>query len=212
MKYGSRRRVQPKIRPLAPLDGCACAFEEWVYGGRKKCHNLMSWPKSVLPWFVPVYAGEYYSFSFLQTAISVCMVSFKHNMKWKRWKNFVFLQVCACNQARCCGEWKIRTDKPFQTEFLDSWLWYVIKSISIYITNLTTIKFSSRKKLLEGSNDVFHELSKIFILNEQQWKNEARFSYWKWFLHLLKTKWQTNKRLHFKWINSFHDNKVGKRW
>ena len=123
-----------------------------------------------------------------------------------------FLQVCACNQARCCGEWKIRTDKPFQTEFLDSWLWYVIKSISIYITNLTTIKFSSRKKLLEGSNDVFHELSKIFILNEQQWKNEARFSYWKWFLHLLKTKWQTNKRLHFKWINSFHDNKVGKRW
>ena len=35
MKYRSRRRVQPKIRHLAPLDGCACAFEEWVYGGRK---------------------------------------------------------------------------------------------------------------------------------------------------------------------------------
>ena len=35
MKYGSRRRVQQKIRHLAPLDGCACAFEEWVYGGRK---------------------------------------------------------------------------------------------------------------------------------------------------------------------------------
>ena len=33
MKYGSRRKVQPKIRYLAPLDGCA--FEEWVYGGRK---------------------------------------------------------------------------------------------------------------------------------------------------------------------------------
>ena len=31
MKYGSR----PKSRHLAPLDGCACAFEEWVYGGRK---------------------------------------------------------------------------------------------------------------------------------------------------------------------------------
>ena len=27
MKYGSRRRGQPKIRHLAPLDGCACAFE-----------------------------------------------------------------------------------------------------------------------------------------------------------------------------------------
>ena len=28
MKYGSRRRVRPKIRHLARLDGCACAFEE----------------------------------------------------------------------------------------------------------------------------------------------------------------------------------------
>ena len=27
MKYGIRRRVHPKIRHLAPLDGCACAFE-----------------------------------------------------------------------------------------------------------------------------------------------------------------------------------------
>ena len=35
MKYGRRRRVLPKIRHLAPLDGCACAFEECVYGGRK---------------------------------------------------------------------------------------------------------------------------------------------------------------------------------
>ena len=34
MKYGHRRRVRPKIRHLAPLDGCACAFER-VYGGRK---------------------------------------------------------------------------------------------------------------------------------------------------------------------------------
>ena len=31
MKYGSRRRVQPKIGRLAPLDGCAFTFE----GGRK---------------------------------------------------------------------------------------------------------------------------------------------------------------------------------
>ena len=34
LKYWSRRRVQPKIRHLAPLDGCACTFEEF-YGGRK---------------------------------------------------------------------------------------------------------------------------------------------------------------------------------
>ena len=35
MKQGSRRKVRPKIRHLAPLDGCACVFEECVYGGRK---------------------------------------------------------------------------------------------------------------------------------------------------------------------------------
>ena len=35
MMYGSRRRVRLKIRHLCPLHGCACVFEEWVYGGRK---------------------------------------------------------------------------------------------------------------------------------------------------------------------------------
>ena len=42
MKYGSSRRVRPKITNLAPLDGYACAFEEWFYGGRKvpKSHEL----------------------------------------------------------------------------------------------------------------------------------------------------------------------------
>ena len=42
MNYGSRRRVRPKIRHLAPLDGCACVFEEWIYGGQKmpKSHEL----------------------------------------------------------------------------------------------------------------------------------------------------------------------------
>ena len=30
MKYGSRRRVRPKLRHLASLDGCACVFEEWI--------------------------------------------------------------------------------------------------------------------------------------------------------------------------------------
>ena len=33
IKYGSRRRVWPKFRHLAPLQ--TCTFEEWVYGGRK---------------------------------------------------------------------------------------------------------------------------------------------------------------------------------
>ena len=35
MKYGSIPRIRQEIRHLAPLDGCACLFEEWVYGGRK---------------------------------------------------------------------------------------------------------------------------------------------------------------------------------
>ena len=35
MKYSSRWRGRAKIRHLAPLDGCACTFEEWIYGGWK---------------------------------------------------------------------------------------------------------------------------------------------------------------------------------
>ena len=35
MKYRNSRRVRPKLRHLAPLDGCASAFEELVYGRRK---------------------------------------------------------------------------------------------------------------------------------------------------------------------------------
>ena len=40
MKYGSRRRVQPRIRHLVLLDGCACAFENG-FTEDEKCHNLM---------------------------------------------------------------------------------------------------------------------------------------------------------------------------
>ena len=42
IKYGSKWRVRPKIKDLAPLDGCTCVFEEWVYRGRKvpKSHEL----------------------------------------------------------------------------------------------------------------------------------------------------------------------------
>ena len=46
IKYGSRR-VRPKIRHLALLDGCACTFEEWVYGGWKVPY-LMRWLNSSL--------------------------------------------------------------------------------------------------------------------------------------------------------------------
>ena len=46
MKYGSRRRVWQNIRHLAPLDGCACAFEEWVYRGQKS--TIISWDCSYM--------------------------------------------------------------------------------------------------------------------------------------------------------------------
>ena len=39
MKYGNRRRILPKIRYLAPLDGCGCAYEERVYGGWKVTYS-----------------------------------------------------------------------------------------------------------------------------------------------------------------------------
>ena len=41
MKNVSRRRFRPKFRHLAPLYGCACAFEEWVYGGRER--TIIAW-------------------------------------------------------------------------------------------------------------------------------------------------------------------------
>ena len=40
MKYGSRRRGQPKIKHLAPLDGCTYAFREFTEN--EKYHNLMA--------------------------------------------------------------------------------------------------------------------------------------------------------------------------
>ena len=40
MKYGSRRRVRPKIRHLAPLDDCARAFKN-EFTEDEKYHNLI---------------------------------------------------------------------------------------------------------------------------------------------------------------------------
>ena len=40
MKYGSRRMVRPKIRNLAPLDGCACRLKN-EFTEDEKYHNLM---------------------------------------------------------------------------------------------------------------------------------------------------------------------------
>ena len=40
MNCGSRRRVRPTIRHLAPLADCACVFEEWIYGGQEVPKSL----------------------------------------------------------------------------------------------------------------------------------------------------------------------------
>ena len=50
MKYGSRRMVQPKIRHLAPLDGCACAFEEMSLWMTKSA--IISWAGSFTVYLV----------------------------------------------------------------------------------------------------------------------------------------------------------------
>ena len=42
IKYGSRRRVQPKIRHQAPLDGCAYRLKN-EFTEDEKYHNLMRW-------------------------------------------------------------------------------------------------------------------------------------------------------------------------
>ena len=44
MKYGSRRRVRPKIRHLASLDCCACVFDD-EFTEDEKYHNLIRWLK-----------------------------------------------------------------------------------------------------------------------------------------------------------------------
>ena len=42
IEYGSRRRVRPKIRQLAPLEAAhACLKNEFTED--EKCHNLMRW-------------------------------------------------------------------------------------------------------------------------------------------------------------------------
>ena len=40
IKHGSTWRVQPKIRHLAPLDGCTCTLKN-EFRENEKCHNLM---------------------------------------------------------------------------------------------------------------------------------------------------------------------------
>ena len=42
IKYGCRRRLRPKIRHLAPLDGRVCASKN-EFTEDEKCHNLMRW-------------------------------------------------------------------------------------------------------------------------------------------------------------------------
>ena len=49
IQYGSRRRVRPKIKHLALLDGCACARLKDEFTRDEKCHNLMSWLEHYFP-------------------------------------------------------------------------------------------------------------------------------------------------------------------
>ena len=46
IKYGNRRQVWPKIRHLAPLDGCACMFEIEKMSLRRTMSTIISWDGS----------------------------------------------------------------------------------------------------------------------------------------------------------------------
>ena len=60
IKYGSRRRVRPKISHLAPPDGYTCTFEVWITEDENN-HNLMTWLISVCQY---KYLSLAFSFSF----------------------------------------------------------------------------------------------------------------------------------------------------
>ena len=50
MNYESRQKVRLKIKHLAPLNGCTCVFEEWIYGGQKvpKSHEFTQMTKMII--------------------------------------------------------------------------------------------------------------------------------------------------------------------
>ena len=82
MKYGSTRRVQPKIRHLALLNGCTCAFEEWVYGGRKV--PSISWHGS----FAFPAKQEQLWLAYIGTCAVLCLI----DLKWLWRQSFITLQ------------------------------------------------------------------------------------------------------------------------
>ena len=66
MNYGGRQRVRPKSRHLAPLYGCACVFEKWIYGGQNvpKSHELAQiiFRYRFIKWFISENTREQGSF------------------------------------------------------------------------------------------------------------------------------------------------------
>ena len=98
MKYESRRRVRPKIKHLAPLDGCPYVFEEWVYGGRKvpQSHDMAR----ILFFSPPQQSCHHFHSQFLTVHLR------RNSFRWLLNKSKMF--VCLCEvlqpsqQLRSC--------------------------------------------------------------------------------------------------------------
>ena len=75
MKYGSRRRFRPKIRHLAPLDGCAACLKN-EFTEDEKCHNLMAQMRIPIPFIC--------SFSSV-TEVVLCIDTDKSTIRMASW-------------------------------------------------------------------------------------------------------------------------------
>ena len=113
MKYGSRQRVWPKIRHLAPLDGCACAIEEWKYGGWKvpkgptknQTSSLVGWLRmrvwkmhlqrmksAIISW-----AGSYVLGMSVLYNVATCTTDwFPHHIWASSWEIMALFILCKC--------------------------------------------------------------------------------------------------------------------
>ena len=87
MKNGSRRRVRPKIRHLAPLDGCACAFEEWVYWRWKRV--IISWDGSIVTASNSINCVLFCLESLLTAILQICDYVGSH-FGWVLWSHDIF--------------------------------------------------------------------------------------------------------------------------
>ena len=90
IKYGSRWRVWPKIRHVAPVDCSTCVFEDWVYG--RAISAIISWVGSLIleMWSYHLSLASsplYHKNPKISDTQKICC---NHPKSWTRW---LFLRV-----------------------------------------------------------------------------------------------------------------------